>query len=308
MLATSREALLVAGETNWPVPPLALPETGPEALTLRGLHECESARLFAERATHRSPAFALAGTNARVVADNCRRLDGIPLAIELAAARISRLSVEQISARLSDSLKLLTGGGRVTSSRHQTLRGTLDWSYGLLEEPEKRLFARLSVFAGGWTLEAVEAVGVAQEIKEDDVLDLISRLTDKSLVMVGATASGAARYRMLEPIRQYAGEKLLENGEAADARSRHARFFLTLAENAEPMLAGPQQEPWVKQLEDEHDNLRAALAWVLEREEGERGLRFAGALWRFWYTRGYLSEGIGWLEQALAKGGRHGRG
>jgi predicted ATPase/DNA-binding SARP family transcriptional activator/DNA-binding CsgD family transcriptional regulator len=303
VLATSREALLVAGETNWPVPPLVLPETGPGALSLRRLHECESARLFAERATHRSSAFALAGTNARAVADICHRLDGIPLAIELAAARTRTLSVEQISERLSDSLKLLTGGGETTSSRHQTLRGTLDWSHALLEEPEKRLFARLSVFVGGWTLKAAETVGTGEEIKEEDVLDLISRLTDKSLVMVGATTSGAARYRMLEPIRQYAGEKLRENGEAADARGRHARFFLALADDAEPMLAGPQQEPWVKQLEDEHDNLRAALSWVLEREEGERGLRFAGALWRFWFARGYIGEGIRWLDRALAGGG-----
>jgi predicted ATPase/DNA-binding SARP family transcriptional activator/DNA-binding CsgD family transcriptional regulator len=304
ILATSREALLVAGETNWPVPPLALPETGLGAHSLRSLHECESARLFAERATHRSPAFALAGPNARAVADICRRLDGIPLAIELAAARTGTLSVKQISARLSDSLQLLTGGSVTTSSRHQTLRGTLDWSHELLEEPEKKLFARLSVFAGGWTLEAAEAVGAEDEgIEEGDVLDVISRLTDKSLVMVGATASGAARYRMLEPIRQYAGERLREYGEANDARGRHAAYFLALAEEAEPMLAGPQQGPWVKRLEDEHDNLRAALSRVLEREKVELGLRFCGALWRFWFARGYVGEGIRWLGRTLVGGG-----
>jgi predicted ATPase/DNA-binding CsgD family transcriptional regulator len=303
VLATSREALLAAGETNWPVPPLALPEAGPGALSLRGLHECESARLFAERATHRSSAFALAGTNARAVADICRRLDGIPLAIELAAARTGTLSVEQISARLSDSLKLLTGGGGATSSRHQTLRGTLDWSYSLLEEPEKRLFARLSVFSGGWTLEAAEAVGVGKEIKEQDVLDLISRLTDKSLVMVGATANGAARYRMLAPIRQYAGEKLRENGEADEVHNRHVAFFLALAEEAGPELAGPQQGPWVERLEEEHGNIRVALSRVLGREEAGLGLRFGGALWRFWFAQGYISEGVRWLEQTLAGGG-----
>ena len=300
VLATSREALLVTGETNWPVPPLSVPEMGSATFSLRGLHECESARLFAERATHRSSAFALAGTNARAVADICRRLDGIPLAIELAAARTGTLPVEQISAQLSNSLELLAGGGAATSSRHQTLRGTLDWSHELLEKPEKRLFARLSVFAGGWTLEAAEAVGAGEEIEEDEVLDLISRLVDKSLVMVGATASGAARYRMLEPIRQYAGEKLREYGVTDDMRGRHTAYFLALTEEAEPELAGPQQKQWVQRLEEEHDNLRAALSWVLDQEEGEQGLRFGGALWRFWFSRGYISEGIRWLERALA--------
>jgi predicted ATPase/DNA-binding SARP family transcriptional activator/DNA-binding CsgD family transcriptional regulator len=301
VLATSREALLVAGEISWPVPPLALPEKG--AVSPGGLYQYGSARLFTERATHRSSDFTLAETNACSVADICRKLDGIPLAIELAAARTGTLSVQQISARLSDSLKLLTGGGGDTSSRHQTLRGTLDWSYGLLEEPEKRLFARLSMFAGGWTLEAAEAVGVGKDIKEQDVLDLISRLTDKSLVMIGATANGAARYRMLEPIRQYAGEKLRENGEADEVHGRHVAFFLALAETAGPELAGPQQGPWVERLEEEHGNLRAALSRVLEREEDGLGLRFGGALWRFWFAQGYISEGIRWLERTLASGG-----
>jgi len=209
--------------------------------------------------------------------------------------------VEQISERLSDSLKLLTGGGRTVTSRQQTLRGSLDWGHELLSEPERHLFRRLSVFAGGWTLEAAEAVCSGNGIAPDEVLDLLSGLVDKSLV-VGVGTGGVARYRMLEPIRQYALEKLAEGGEAGEVRGRHAAFFLDLAEEAEPELSGPEQSSWVEGLEADHDNLRDTLAWLLERGEPGTGLRFGGALWRFWYARGYLSEGIRWLEEALAGG------
>ena len=206
----------------------------------------------------------------------CERLDGIPLAIELAAARVG-LSVEQIAERLDDSLRLLSAGSRTASPRQRTLRGTLDWSYALLSEPERRLFCRLSVFAGGWTLEAAEAVGAGGQTEQSDVLDLLSRLVEKSLVVAEATGGGGVRYRMLEPIRQYAREKLQEGGEGEEVRRRHASFFLALAEEAEPRLRGPEDMEWLERLEVEHDNLRAALSWALERGEAELGLRSGGS-------------------------------
>src|SRR5215211_2800825 len=300
-LATSREALGVPREVNRPVPPLSLPDPG-RPTTVEELEGYGSARLFVERALYRPSAFALTPENAGAVAEVCRQLEGMPLAIELAAARVGVLAVEQIFERLSDSLGLLTGGGRTLTSRQRTLRGSLDWSHALLDEPERKLFGRLAVFAGGWSLEAAEAVCSGDGIERGDVSGLLGELVDKSLVMVGATANGVTRYRMLEPIRQYAREKLEESGQADEGRSRHATFFLTLAEEAEPELAGSQQGLSVERLEGDHDNLRAALSWVLQRDEGELGLRFGGALWRFWYNRGYLSEGISWLERILADG------
>jgi predicted ATPase/DNA-binding SARP family transcriptional activator/DNA-binding CsgD family transcriptional regulator len=301
LLATSREALGVSGEVNLPVPPLSLPDPGRQT-TAEELEGYESARLFIERALYRPTAFALTPENAGAVAEVCRQLEGIPLAIELAAARVGVLAVEQISERLSDSLALLTGGGRTLSSRQRTLRGSLDWSYRLLDDPEKRLFGRLAVFAGDWSLEAAEAVCPGEGIGHGDVLDLLGGLVDKSLVMVGATAGGVTRYRMLEPIRQYARMKLEESGEADEMRIRHAAFFLALAEEAEPELVGPTKDLWMARLATEHDNLRAALSWTLQREEGEVGLRFGAALWRFWHERGHLSEGGRWVERVLAGG------
>ena len=301
LLATSREALGVPGEIGRPVPPLSLPDPG--TTTVEELEGYGAVRLFVERALYRPAAFALTPENAGAVAEVCRQLEGIPLAIELAAARVGVLAVEQISERLSASLKVLTGGGRTLTSRERTLRGSLDWSYALLGEPEKRLFARLSVFAGGWALEAAEAVCSGGGVDRDEVLDLLGDLVGKSLVVARTGADGAMRYRMLEIVRQYAAEKLEENGEAEWTQGRHAAFFLDLAEEARPELEGPQQGPWAKQLEREYDNLRASLSWILEREEGELGLRFGGALWRFWFGRNYVAEGIGWMEQVLAGGG-----
>jgi predicted ATPase/DNA-binding SARP family transcriptional activator/DNA-binding CsgD family transcriptional regulator len=301
VLATSREALGVPGEVNWPVPPLSLPDPGRPA-TVEELEGSGSARLFVERALYRPSAFALTPENAGAVAEVCRQLEGIPLAIELAAARVVVLAVEQISERLSDSLGLLTGGGRTLTSRQRTLRGSLDWSFALLDEPERKLFGRLAVFAGGWSLEAARTVCSEDGIGQGEVLDLLSELVDKSLVMVGATASGATRYRMLEPVHQYAREKLEVGGGAEEARDRHAAFFLDVAEVAEPELTGPREGLWVGRLKEEHDNLRAALSWVLERRETELGQRFGAALWRFWYNRDYLSEGRRWLERILADG------
>jgi predicted ATPase/DNA-binding SARP family transcriptional activator/DNA-binding CsgD family transcriptional regulator len=300
LLATSREALGVPGEIGRPVPPLSLPDPG---MTIEELGGYGAARLFVDRALYRPAAFALTSENAGAVAEVCRQLEGVPLAIELAAARVGVLAVEQISERLSASLKVLTGGGRTLTSRQRTLRGSLDWSHALLDEPEKRLFARLSVFTGGWTTEAAEAVCSGEGVDRDEVSDLLGALVGKSLVAARTGAEGAVRYRMLEIIRQYAHEKLDESGESGETRGRHAAFFLALAEEAGPELEGPQQGPWAEHLEREHDNLRAALSWVLDREEGEMGLRFGAALWRFWYSRGYLGEGIRWMGRVLAGGG-----
>jgi predicted ATPase/DNA-binding SARP family transcriptional activator/DNA-binding CsgD family transcriptional regulator/Flp pilus assembly protein TadD len=298
ILATSREALGVAGETLWSVPALSVPDSQPMP-TVADLEGYEAARLFVERASDRRPGFALEPANATAVAEVCRRLDGVPLAIELAAARVSTMSVEQISERLGDSLGLLTGGGRTAVPRQRTLRGALDWSHELLSNEERTLFGRLSVFAGGWTLEAVEAVAPGDDNEKGEILDLLSRLVDKSLVVADAAAEGEMRYGMLEPVRQYARERLKESGEADAVMSRHAAYFLAEAEAAEPELVGRQPRWWLNRLEHEHANMRAALSWSLERRD-ELGLRLGGALARFWYTRGYLSEGRRWLEDMLS--------
>ena len=296
VLTTSRETLNVEGELNWLVPSLSVPDLK-RPPTVTEVESYEAVRLFVERARHRNPAFYLTPENANTVARICERLDGIPLAIELAAARVG-LSMEQIASRLDDSLRLLTAGSRTASPRQRTLRGTLDWSYALLSQPERRLFCWLSVFAGGWTLEAAEAVGAEDNTEQGDVLDLLSRLVEKSLVVAEAMGGGGVHYRMLEPIRQYAREKLQLGGEAEEMRRRHADFFLALAEDAEPLLRGPDDVEWLEHLEAAHDNLRAALSWTFERGEAELGLRLAGALEWFWEAHGHYSEGRRWLEKA----------
>src|SRR5215217_7693679 len=303
VLATSRAALGLAGEVVWRVPSLSVPDT--DRLPAPGeMTGYEAVRLFAERARLKLPAFQLASEDAPAVAEVCSKLEGIPLAIELATARMGTLSVRQISERLQDPLSLLSVGGRTAVSRQQTLRGTLDWSYELLGESERALFGRFSVFAGGWTLEAAEVVGTSEGTEEGDVLDTFSGLVDKSLVVAEARLKSRVRYRLLEPVRQYAREKLEEGGEAEEVRRRHASFFLTLAEEAEPRLRGPEDMEWLERLEIEHDNMRAALAWTLERGEAELGIRLAGALWRFWEARGYYGEGLAWLKRVLARGSR----
>ena len=301
VLATSREVLGIAGETTWLVSSLSVPDPR-QRPTTEELERYESVRLFAERAHYRNPAFALTRQNARAVARICERLDGIPLAIELAAARVG-LSAEQIATRLDDSLKLLTTGSRTASARQRTLRGALDWSYDLLSEPERVLFGRLSVFAGGWMLEAAEALGVGEDIEEGEVFDLLLRLVDKSLVVAEASAGGAVRYRMLEPVRQYAREKLEQSGEAEQTRRSHAEYFLALAEEAELRLRGATQLVWHERLEAEHDNMRAALSCSLGGTDAAMGLGLAGMLSRFWIMGGHVSEGRRWLEEALMKGG-----
>ena len=296
ILATSREALGVEGEVRWAVSPLPVPRGTPSPRELEGY---ESARLFVERARERDPTFSVSPHTAIAVAEICGRLEGLPLAIELAAARVGVLSVQQIAERLTDSLKLLTGGARTAVGRQRTLKGTLDWSHDLLPEPERVLFRRLSVFAGGWTLEAAEKV--TSGVTEGEVLDPLSGLVEKSLVVTGPTELGGVRYRLLEPIRQYALEKLEYSGETEEMRRRHARFFLALAEEAEPRLQGPEDMEWFQRLEAEHDNIRAALSWALERGEAGLALRMAAALCIFWRAHGNLGEGRKWLDAALAR-------
>jgi predicted ATPase/DNA-binding SARP family transcriptional activator len=292
ILATSREALGLAGETTWLVPSLALPDSQ-QLPALTELNRVEAVRLFVERAAAALPTFTLMPANAARVAQICRRLEGIPLAIELAAVRVKVISVDQLAARLDDSLRLLTAGSRTALPRQQTLQATIDWSYDLLSKPERALFRRLAVFAGGWTLEAADAVCA-------DVLELLAHLVDKSLVVVDTPLSGTVRYRLLEPIRQYAHAKLMESAEAPAMRRQHAHFFLALAQEAEPQLVGAEQVAWLNRLEQEHDNLRAVLRRFIEHGEAAPGLRLAGALWRFWRTRGHLSEGRAWLAELLS--------
>jgi predicted ATPase/class 3 adenylate cyclase len=308
ILATSREALGISGETAWRVPSLSLPDPKhlPAGADLSSaLTMYEAVRLFIDRAVAVQPTFAVTNRNAPAVAQICHRLDGIPLAIELAAARVKVLSVEQIAARLDDRFRLLTGGSRTALPRQQTLRTLIDWSYDLLSDGERALLRRLSAFAGGWTLDAAEAACVGDGIEAYEVLDLLTQLANKSLVVV---ESEEARYRLLETIRHYARDKLMESGEAGAVRGRHLDFFLNLAEEAEPELIGADQAVWLNRLEVEHDNMRAALEWGKAIEGGSEGgmlheapLRLVGALWRFWYLRGYLSEGRGWLEMALSE-------
>jgi non-specific serine/threonine protein kinase len=301
VLATSREALGVAGETAWPVPPLSLPD--PEDLpSLEELMRYEAVRLFSERSKAVGASFELDSNNAPAVARVCNRLDGMPLAIELAAARVRALSVEQIASRLDESARLLRSESRTADPRQRTLRATIDWSHELLSDKEKILFRRLSVFAGGWTLEAAEEVCVGEGVEKEEVLDLLTRLVDKSLVVV-AEQDREVRYRLLETVRQYGVEKLEESGEEPEVRRRHAEFFLVLAEELEPAMWGAEEAAWLSRLEAEHDNLRAALSWAIEHD-AELGLRLAGALRWFWYWRGHYGEGRGWLDQALAKGSR----
>jgi predicted ATPase/class 3 adenylate cyclase len=293
IMATSREGLGISGEALWQVPSLGLP-------SLIGLAEhtyTDAMQLFAERAQAVNPSFQLDGTTTSDVARICRRLDGMPLAIELAAARVRALDVSQISARLDDSFRLLTGGSRTALPRQQTLLATVDWSYDLLTAPERTLFQRLGVFRGGFTLEAAEEIGAGGGVEELDVLDLLVSLVDKSMVLGGAGAGGPGRYHLLETLRQYAVGKLTDTGEADDVRARHADFFLRLAESAQPELRGPSQIEWFDRLEEDHDNLRAAMEWSLESGHEATAVRIAAAIWWFWNVRGHGREGQSWIER-----------
>jgi predicted ATPase/DNA-binding CsgD family transcriptional regulator len=300
VVVTSREVLHLQAEREFPVPPLGLPNLNQlpedEALT-----QYAAVALFVKRAQAIVPTFLLTRTNARPIAEICVRLDGLPLAIELAAARIKVLPPQALLARLSQLFQVLTGGARTQPLRHQTLRNSLQWSYDLLDTDEQRLFRRLSVFAG-WTLEAVEALEKA--LNEDEtstlsVLDGIASLLDKSLLVQRAREGKDPRLIMLRTVREYALELLRESGEIEPCQRAHALYFLTFVEEAHLHLKGPQQTTWLEQLERERANLWAALAWLIEHREAELALRFCGALWWFWYLRGYWSEGRRWLEGAL---------
>lgn len=313
ILATSRERLTIAGEAVWRVPSLSLPDPQQSA-DMEALAQSEAIRLFAERATSVSPTFMLNAQNAASVAQICRRLDGIPLAIELAAARAMMLTPQQIASRLEDSFSLLTQASQGAAPRQQTMRATMDWSHALLSAQEQILFRRLAVFAGGFTLEAVEAVCSDDErsgtdnvrpslvgIRRDEVLDLLTRLVDKSLVTFVDLGEGEQmRYRLLEPIRQYAQEKLLQSGEAAKIAERHLGFFLKLAQQAGAQLESAEQGMWLRVLESDHENLNVALGWALDHDAIESGVQMVDALLMFWIIRGHLREGREWFARFLA--------
>jgi predicted ATPase/DNA-binding SARP family transcriptional activator len=304
ILATSIESLGLFNETTWQVPSLPLPEMQ-GSLSLKDLKEFASIELFYERANHAKSGFVWDERNASSVAQICRRLDGIPLAIELAAARIKVLSVDEIAGRLDDRFSLLTAGSRTAIPRHQTLRATIDWSYELLTKPERVLLRRLSVFAGGFTLEAAEAV-CSQGMKRSDSLDLLGRLVDKSLVIVEADSEvGETRYRLLETLRQYALEKLVETGEASLIRDQHLDFYLRLAEKSEPHMFGHESVKWINRLDKELDNIRAAMEWSTSSGKAVAALRMAGSLvyfCYFWFARGsLLSEWQNRIQLALSR-------
>ena len=303
VLATSRTLLRVYGEHEYAVRPLELPD--PDHLPpIETLRQYEAIRFFTERARAANAHFSLTNENALAVAEICTRLDGLPLAIELAAARIKLLSPQAMCSRLSNPLKFLTGGARDLPERQRTLRGAIAWSHALLDEGEQVLFARLSVFSGGCALEAVEAICDPVGDLFVDVLEALSSLLDKSLLRQEEMVGEEPRFVMLETIREYARERLELSGEAEEIRRLHAEYFLALAEQGASEEQGPEETAWLERLDLEHDNMRAALSWMLESEEAEPGLRLSGALWRFWWMRGHYSEGRRWLEEALAKDGR----
>jgi predicted ATPase/class 3 adenylate cyclase len=301
MLATSRIPLGIYGEHEYAVPPLSVPD--PKRLPdLGALSQYEAVRLFIERAEAAKAGFEITSENAPAIAEICARLDGLPLAIELAAARIKLLPPKVLLTRLANRLKLLTGGAKSLPTRQRTLRGAIEWSHDLLDEGERTLFARLAVFSGGRTLEAIEAICDAEGDLPVDALDGVSSLLDKSLLLREETSEEESRFVMLETIHEYAREKLHESGEAEVVSRLHAEYFLAFAEEAEPELEGPDQVSWMERLEADHDNFRAVLSWLLEVGEAGLALRTGGALWRFWKIRGHLSEGRRWLSAGLAAG------
>jgi predicted ATPase/DNA-binding XRE family transcriptional regulator len=298
LLITSRAPLRVRGEREWPVPTLAVPDPSraPDVGTVRG---APAARLFLDRAREASPAFLLTRENAASVAAICWRLEGLPLALELAAAHARFLGPTELLSRLDRALE--AGGARDLPERQRTMRTTLDWSHELLSEAERAMFRRFSVFAGGFELEAAEAVGGTAG--GEDVLGPLGRLVEQSLVRTEHGAGGEARYGMLEPIRQHALEKLQESGEKEQVLARHAAYFDALSGRAGPELKRPDQAAWLERLAREHDNLRAALSWLLERDKPQRAALIGWEVHRFWSVRGHTGEGRLWMERALAHPG-----
>ncbi len=299
ILATSREALGVEGERVLPVPSLDLPASDQPTAALA--QRSAAVRLFLDRATAAQPSFALTDQNAAAVVQLCRRLDGMPLALELAAARVRALPVEQIAARLDDRFRLLTGGSRMAVTRHQTLRATMDWSHDLLAEDERAVFRRMAAFGGsGCSLAAAEVVTAGSEAMSEDVLDILTRLIDKSLIVAAASGS-EARFTMHETVRAYARDKLVDAGEAEDVLRLHRDWYLELVERAKPeFFRGPPPLDWLAVFEREQDNLRLALEWSAAEAGGAAaGLRLAAGLWRYWEIRSSVVEGRLWLERTL---------
>ena len=308
ILATSREALSIAGEIVLSVSPLTFPD--PHELhelgctpSIEQLKHYEAIQLFLERATLALPTFTLTEQNAPAIVRLCQRLDGIPLAIELAAARVRVLSVEQIAARLEKNCRLLGGGSRTVPPRQQTLEATMDWSYALLTSAEQSLFQRLTVFAGSFTLEAAEAICTTGGLEQREVAGFLFNLVNKSLLVV-EHQGGEARYRLLETLRRYGQEKLCSVGGITELCQCHRDWYLTFAEQAASALFGAEQQVWLERLEREHDNLRAALKRTLGQGNAEAALRLANALWNFWHLHAHLSEGRQWLEAVLAQSGK----
>ena len=300
VLASSREPLRTRGETIYAVPALEVPEPDPPA-SPEALSRYPAARLFVDRAVAAHPGFRVTEANATAVAQICRRLDGIPLALELAAARVRAISVDQIARHLADCFRVLSGGDPTALPRQQTLRASIDWSYDLLEMPERILLRRLAVFSGGWTFDAAQAVGAGGDVSEDDLFDLLVALVDKSLVSLDPVAE---RYRLLETVRQYALELLESSGEAPATRARHLAFFLDFAEKARPELSGPHQGEWLARLDADHANVLAAHSSCDGADGGaELGLRLASALRPYWLTRGQAGLGAKVFGEALARRG-----
>jgi predicted ATPase/DNA-binding CsgD family transcriptional regulator len=300
ILATSREPLHISGEVTWQVSPLSCPETDPLP-ALEQLLTYEAVRLFVDRAQSALPGFTLTPRNAAAIAQICCRLDGLPLAIELAAARVKMLSVAQIADRLDDRFGLLIGSDRTLPARQQTLQAALDWSYDLLSLAEQRLFGRLAVFAGGFHLDAAEAVCSGDGLTESEILDLLGQLEAKSLMIAERQAEQGRRYYLLETVRAFALDRLQASGEEGPVRDRHLAYYLAFVEQAGPLgLWGTVDTASLKRVEAEQDNWRAALQWSITAGRAEEGLRLAAALTWFWYVRGDLHEGRRWLQQTLA--------
>lgn len=298
ILATSREALRVAGEIPYHVPSLETPRLDAES-AMETLKNIESVQMFAERATAASPSFLINPHNVFTVAEICQNLDGIPLAIELAAARVNVLTVKQILMRLNERFNLLTGGFRSAFPRHQTLQAAIEWSYNLLSEKERTVFRRLAVFSGGWTLEAAEVICIGNGIEPVEVLDLLSGLVNKSLVFV-ETVQGHSRYRRLQMIREYALAMLNKSDEMSIIYFRHLNFFAKMVFEAERNPKGPEDAFWYERLDSELDNLRTALTWFEQLEHIEIRLRFVAGLWRYWKNRGKSSEGRAYIQHILS--------
>jgi predicted ATPase/class 3 adenylate cyclase len=296
ILSTSREPLGLSGERVWPVTPLPVPDP----LLPQPIHEIEeyaAVRLFLDRARYLAPSFQLTAENATSVKTICHKLDGMPLALELAAARVKQLGVDQLAVRLDDRFRLLSSGSRTAIPRQQTLRALIDWSHALLSDEEKVLLRRVSLFSGGWTLEAAEEVCSGEKIGKDQVLDSMTRLVDKSMV-VTYEKGNTTRYRLLETIRQYATEKLAESTDREALAGKHAEFFTKMAEQIEPRLMGADEVYWLDRLDLDHENVRVALGWCAQSQSSV-GVRLAGAMWRFWLTRGHWTEGRRWLSQMI---------